>query len=54
MVIMFISMSLRVSGYSNYAQEIIRNNEKARQEGNDAAKILGAELICGNFGNSKA
>jgi LmbE family N-acetylglucosaminyl deacetylase len=38
-----------VSGYSNYAQEQVRSNDLAREEGIKAAGILGAELICGQF-----
>lgn len=38
------------SGYSNYAQQVIRKPEIAYNEGVAAAKILGAsEMICGNF-----
>ena len=38
------------SGYSNYAQKVIRRPEVALAEGRRAAKILGAsDLVCGNF-----
>ncbi|AQR96979.1 PIG-L deacetylase family protein [Clostridium saccharoperbutylacetonicum] len=38
-----------VSGYSNHSQQIIRSNDIALNEGRNASKILGAELINGNF-----
>ncbi|AVM75594.1 PIG-L deacetylase family protein [Magnetospirillum gryphiswaldense] len=38
------------SGYSNYAQKVIRQPEIALEEGRAAARLLGAgELICGNL-----
>lgn len=37
------------SGYTSYAQEMIRSKKIAYEEGKKAAKILGAELICGSF-----
>lgn len=38
-----------LSGYSNQAQRVIRDNNVAFNEGQKAAKILGAELINSNF-----
>lgn len=38
-----------VSGYSNQSQQVVRSNSIALEEGKNAAKILGAELINGNF-----
>ncbi len=37
------------SGYSNYAKRVLRKQEIALEEGQKAAKILGANLICGNY-----
>jgi len=37
------------SGYSNYAQKVIRDNTIALQEGKNAAEILGASLIYDDF-----
>jgi len=38
------------SGFSNYAQRVIRRPEVALREGQAAAKLLGArELICGDY-----
>lgn len=37
------------SGYASYTKNIIRDDTKALGEGRNAAKILGAQLICGNF-----
>lgn len=37
------------SGYSNYKNKIVRSDKSALEEGRDAAKILGAQLMCGNF-----
>lgn len=38
------------SGFSNYAQKVIRRPEIALEEGRAAAKVLGAgDLICGNY-----
>ena len=38
-----------VSGFANHQMEVVRSNETARIEGEKAMKILGCELICGNF-----
>lgn len=38
-----------LSGYSSYDKKLVRKNEIAYQEGNKAAGILGAKLICGRF-----
>jgi LmbE family N-acetylglucosaminyl deacetylase len=38
-----------LSGFSNYAKQLVRGNELALEEGRRATKILGAELICGSF-----
>jgi LmbE family N-acetylglucosaminyl deacetylase len=38
-----------LSGYTNPDNVIIRSNEKAQAEGIAAIKILGANLICGQF-----
>lgn len=38
-----------VSGYATYAKNIIRDNKVAFKEGKAAAKILGAQLLCGGF-----
>jgi LmbE family N-acetylglucosaminyl deacetylase len=38
------------SGFSNHNQEIVRGNDTAFKEANDAMKILGVkEIICGQF-----
>lgn len=37
------------SGYTSQAKLTIRNKRIAYEEGKKAAKILGAQLICGNF-----
>ncbi|WP_169704462.1 PIG-L deacetylase family protein [Candidatus Kuenenia stuttgartensis] len=37
------------SSYSNPNGELIRNSETAYQEGQKAANIIGAELICLNY-----
>lgn len=37
------------SGFTNYLQKVIRDSNKALEEGKAAAEILGAELICGDF-----
>ncbi len=38
------------SGFTNYAQEVIRRPEVALEEGREAARILGIkDLICGEF-----
>lgn len=37
------------SGFSNPDDKAIRTNETARKEGEKAMKMLGAELICGDF-----
>lgn len=36
------------SGYLNHGKRVIRDNKIACQEGRNAAKILGVDLICGN------
>jgi LmbE family N-acetylglucosaminyl deacetylase len=38
-----------VSGFKNYNNELIRDNEIAFQEGKKAMETLGVQLICGNF-----
>jgi len=38
-----------VSGYSNHDKELVRKSKIAYEEGNKAARILGAKLICGKF-----
>lgn len=38
-----------LSGYSNYKNKMVRSDKLALEEGRGAAKILGAQLLCGNF-----
>ncbi len=38
-----------LSGYSNYAKKVIRDNSIAMEEGKNAAEILGAKLIRDDF-----
>lgn len=38
-----------LSGYKNPESRIVRTNEVALEEGRQAMKALGVELICGNF-----
>lgn len=38
-----------LSGYSNYNNKLVRSEKLAYQEGENAAGILGARLICGKF-----
>lgn len=41
------------SGFKNPSQQVIRTNKVAQEEGRAAMKILGAELICGDFKTMK-
>lgn len=37
------------SGYSNCKNKLVRSDKLSLKEGRDAAKIMGAQLLCGNF-----